>query len=314
MDKEYCRPLLRVSSENYAYLQGHMTRIKTEIGVNPNFIARDSKTMQEDEESDYNIEEENTSRASLKGTEPKESLLIQVNVGIMQPLTTSYGILQLITTKTDQKIRFPYEDSVKEYFNNKVELFQYIPSQNKSSVKEWKVENLVNVMPQSFVMQHTAAEFFFDDGRTVLIQFQSHADRLGYLSLLKKCKRSGVPKLIYFKLHNSIKLLAESGITEKWANWQISNFEYLMHLNFASGRSFSDLAQYPILPWVLNDYSSKCIDLNSKSVYRDLSKNMGSLGKPERIKYFKERYNNFFSDTGEPAFHFGLHYSNPGII
>lgn len=97
-------------------------------------------------------------------------------------------------------------------------------------------------------MQHTAAEFFFDDGRTVLIQFSSPSDRLLLLTHIKKCKKTAVPKLIFFKSHNPAKLMAESGMTEKWLNWQISNFEYLMFLNFASGRSFSDLAQYPVVP------------------------------------------------------------------
>lgn len=34
----------------------------------------------------------------------------------------------------------------------------------------------------------------------------------------------------------------------------LTNFEYLMHLNTISGRSFNDLNQYPVFPWVLRDY------------------------------------------------------------
>jgi len=37
-------------------------------------------------------------------------------------------------------------------------------------------------------------------------------------------------------------------ITEKWQRGQISNFEYLMHLNTLAGRSFNDLTQYEPLP------------------------------------------------------------------
>jgi hypothetical protein len=45
-----------------------------------------------------------------------------------------------------------------------------------------------------------------------------------------------------------------------------------MYLNLAAGRSFCDLTQWPIMPWVLCDYKSPKLDLTDSSVYRDLSK------------------------------------------
>lgn len=48
-----------------------------------------------------------------------------------------------------------------------------------------------------------------------------------------------------------------------WQNRQISNFDYLMHLNQAGNRSFSDLSQYPIFPWVIQDYDSEEINLQN---------------------------------------------------
>ena len=58
-------------------------------------------------------------------------------------------------------------------------------------------------------------------------------------------------------------------------NNDISNFEYLLALNFQSGRSNNDLNQYPVLPWIFNGYSSF---IDFKSDFRDFSKNMGCLG------------------------------------
>jgi len=45
--------------------------------------------------------------------------------------------------------------------------------------------------------------------------------------------------------------------TAKWQRREVSNFEYLMALNTFAGRSFNDLCQYPVFPWVLNDYRTK---------------------------------------------------------
>ena len=45
-------------------------------------------------------------------------------------------------------------------------------------------------------------------------------------------------------------------LTKKWKTRKISTFEYLMWLNYFSGRSFNNLEAYPIFPWILMDYTS----------------------------------------------------------
>lgn len=108
-----------------------------------------------------------------------------------------------------------------------------------------------------------------------------------------------------------------SKITSRWCAGRMSNFEYLMFLNMFAGRTYNDLTQYPVFPWVLSDYSSDEIDLNDPSVYRDLSKPMGALGE-SRAEQFRERfealaaYSNGVDDP--PPFHYGTHYSCSGYV
>lgn len=61
-------------------------------------------------------------------------------------------------------------------------------------------------------------------------------------------------------------------LLKAWQRRRISNFEYLMGLNTLAGRSFNDLCQYPVFPWVLSDYTSEELDLTDEKVYRDLKK------------------------------------------
>lgn len=68
-----------------------------------------------------------------------------------------------------------------------------------------------------------------------------------------------------------------------------TNFEYLMAINTLAGRSFNDLTQYPVFPWVLCDYVSEELDLDNPGIYRDLSKPMGAIGEM-RARQFRERY------------------------
>ena len=50
------------------------------------------------------------------------------------------------------------------------------------------------------------------------------------------------------------KVIKLSKIVKSWKNWEISNFEFLMWLNIFGNRSYNDISQYPIFPWILINY------------------------------------------------------------
>ena len=75
---------------------------------------------------------------------------------------------------------------------------------------------------------------------------------------------------------------------QKWVKREISNFEYLMHLNTIAGRTYNDLSQYPVFPWILQDYSSKRLDLDNPETFRDLSKPIGVVN-PAHEKEVREK-------------------------
>lgn len=85
-----------------------------------------------------------------------------------------------------------------------------------------------------------------------------------------------------------------------------------MIVNSFAQRSFQDLTQYPVMPWVLADYSQEIIDFSSNTQFRDLSKPIGALGDSGRIQELRERYDSIPED--EPRFLYGSHYSCPGYV
>ena len=46
---------------------------------------------------------------------------------------------------------------------------------------------------------------------------------------------------------------------ENWSKWKISSLKFLMLLNLYASRSFHDLNQYPVFPWIITDYASKTL-------------------------------------------------------
>ena len=82
-----------------------------------------------------------------------------------------------------------------------------------------------------------------------------------------------------------------------------------------AGRTFNDLTQYPVFPWVLADYTSEELDLTNPRTFRDLTKPMGCQD-PGRQAEFKDRYQSFaeMGDERSPPFHYGTHYSSAMIV
>lgn len=99
---------------------------------------------------------------------------------------------------------------------------------------------------------------------------------------------------------------------KRWQRGEISNFHYLMVVNTMAGRTFNDLTQYPVFPWILADYTSEDLDLEDPRTFRDLSKPMGAQT-PNRIQGFIDTFS-ALEEIGQPPFHYGTHYSSAMIV
>jgi hypothetical protein len=144
-------------------------------------------------------------------------------------------------------------------------------------------------------LRPVALEIFSNDGRSCLVAFDNFNAReeVHRLLVMHTPDKSSVEDLVGLQNSDndfsasSLRKLSlpnflqtkTSGLTQKWVQGQISNFQYLMHLNTLAGRTYNDLTQYPVFPWVLQDYESEELDLSNPAVYRDLSKPMGALSK-----------------------------------
>ncbi|VDM16430.1 unnamed protein product [Hydatigera taeniaeformis] len=75
-----------------------------------------------------------------------------------------------------------------------------------------------------------------------------------------------------------------------WLRGQISNFDYIMALNTAAGRTYNDITQYPIFPWIIADYESEVLDLEKPSIsFRRLDRPI-SVQTESRIRDVSRHY------------------------
>jgi hypothetical protein len=52
----------------------------------------------------------------------------------------------------------------------------------------------------------------------------------------------------------------------------------------AAGRSYNDLSQYPVFPWILADYTSPVLDLGSAATFREVLESRYGQIKHELVK------------------------------
>ncbi|KAL5052016.1 hypothetical protein BDW71DRAFT_3705 [Aspergillus fruticulosus] len=204
--------------------------------------------------------------------------------------------------------------------------------------RSWKWTDLVSISKRRFLFRDVALEVFFTDGSSYLLTLISSKARDVLCSQLSgkapqvtgsvghsrpediwrfETLRSSedAPQSLGSKFASVFGHSPVYPATRKWVKGEISNFHYLMLINTLAGRTFNDLTQYPVFPWVIADYTSQELDLTNPKSFRDLSKPMGCQT-PEREADFRERYQAFaeMGDGDAPPFHYGTHYSSAMIV
>lgn len=86
-----------------------------------------------------------------------------------------------------------------------------------------------------------------------------------------------------------------------------------MLVNSYASRTFNDINQYFIFPWVLNDFTSNELRLNDDKYYRNLEKPIGALNQ-ERLELAKIRHQSRQKDDPDLDMLFGSHYSHSTIV
>ncbi|XP_050700499.1 WD repeat and FYVE domain-containing protein 3-like isoform X2 [Eriocheir sinensis] len=200
-----------------------------------------------------------------------------------------------------------------------------LAGQEQHACSKFHYDEIREVHQRRYLLQPIALEIFSSDGRNYLLALPRKLRNKTYQRLLMVCtgladnaqqsvegQRRSASVEQAGGLFSSI--IGETSVTHRWVRGEISNFQYLMHLNTLAGRSYNDLMQYPIFPWVLADYTSEELDLTSAATFRDLSKPMGAQT-PDRLEQFAKRYREWDDPSGEtPPYHYGTHYSSAMIV
>ena len=169
--------------------------------------------------------------------------------------------------------------------------------------------------------------------KVITIEADNDQIRIGFEKVKGEKKKNNTSK----QITNSTKVIGKALISFsnntkelEWLNYKISSLEYLMWINILGNRSFIDLTQYPVFPWIFIDY-----DKGRTDIVRNMRIPMGMLKigpKGEnRALLYQETYQSMIAEQEEEEieednpdddplsinqkpYYYGSHYSNPTYV
>ncbi|XP_024012912.1 BEACH domain-containing protein C1 [Eutrema salsugineum] len=233
-----------------------------------------------------------------------ERVVLEVSSSMVRPLKIVKGTFQITT----RRINFIVDSREGQHVDGKSDGSE---TGDQERDRSWLMSSLHQIYSRRYLLRKSALDIFMVDRSNYFFDFGNTEGRRDAYRTIVQARPPHLNN-IYLATQRPEQLLRRSQLMERWARWEISNFEYLMQLNTLAGRSYNDITQYPVFPWILSDYVSEVLDVSNPSNYRDLSKPIGALN-PERLKKFQEKYSNF-EDPIIPKFHYGSHYSSVGAV
>ncbi|CAH1159867.1 unnamed protein product [Phaedon cochleariae] len=258
----------------------------------PNDLMDDSELLIDDRELD---------------TDLNGPVNISTKAKLIAPGLVAPGMVSI----TSAELYFEVDEDDEEFKKIDNEILKYCDHLHG----KWYFSEVRAIFSRRYLLQNNAIEIFLASRTSIMFAFSDQATVKKVIKALPRVGvgiKYGIPQTRRASMMSPRQLMRNANMTQKWQRREISNFEYLMFLNTIAGRTYNDLNQYPVFPWVLTNYESKELDLSQPNNYRDLSKPIGALN-PSRRAYFEDRYSTWEHES-IPPFHYGTHYSTSAFV
>ena len=183
-------------------------------------------------------------------------------------------------------------------------------SKDSETFLNFDFEDILFIFHRKYCFRNNAAEIFLSNHRSYYFKFVDSKRRDKFINdlisiLNKNHQKNKLFKQIkgidennkatiigYYKDKNNSKEFSSiSSIRDLWKMNKISTLEYLMWINIYGNRSFRDISQYPVFPWLLTNYEYNTYEeLAQNPEIRDFNLPMGMLCIDKKSKKRQKGY------------------------
>ncbi|XP_028976570.2 neurobeachin a isoform X9 [Esox lucius] len=286
-------------------LEDYGTEEEGEEGLKSKKMFRSQSVVSQNPEAELMLEGDDDAVSLLQEKEIDNlagPVVLSTPAQLVAPVVVARGTLSITTTE----IYFEVDEEDPIFKKTDPKVLAY----SEGLHGKWMFSEIRAVFSRRYLLQNTGLEVFMANRTSVMFNFpdQGTVKRVVYcLPRVGVGTSYGLPQARRISLATPRQLFKSSNMTQRWQRREISNFEYLMFLNTIAGRTYNDLNQYPVFPWVLTNYESEELDLTLPGNFRDLSKPIGALN-PKRAVFYAERYETW-EDDGTPPHHYSSLYS-----
>ena len=153
-------------------------------------------------------------------------------------------------------------------------------------------------------------DYLNNDLEDITIEYTKYEEKIGLINKSNVLYNYNNYNIIFNKRRTS----TIKNIYLRWIRWEISTFSLLNLMNIFASRSYNDINQYPVFPWIITEYNSKVlpnldISNNNKAIntannnFTSPEKNISiirpfntPMGMLEINEESKERKNNYIED------------------
>ena len=221
----------------------------------------------------------------------------------------------------DKMLYFISNDNIKsEYGKNIKYLFSSLTDdiRIKNKIIIIKLKEIEEIIARRFIYDYRACEIFLKNGKSYyfnLYEKETLNEFFKAMDGFKILKDKIIP--------NPVKYFKEQNYYKKWIEDEMTTYQYLLYINKFSSRSYNDVNQYPVFPWIFRETSLGSYRNKDKlPKFRDLSYPISVKGKSmedeEKEEEDLEEARCFFDasldENRKYPSHFRLHYSTSGYL
>ena len=188
-------------------------------------------------------------------------------------------------------------------------------------------KEIEEIIKRTFVYNSQAIEIFLKNGKSYLFNLFEEFYLYHFYDIMQEHIIKNKENFDFIITKEPKLTFEKNGYTRQWENNEITNYQYLLYINKYSGRTFNDINQYPIFPWMFltsiyhsltkknnddnNDNENE--NENTKIFFRNMNYFMMTQTEEGR-ECAIQNYKDLEKENPNKGYHFALHYSTCGFI